>query len=145
MIDGEWESITERFSNYTTVTLCGLAGGGKANCERSKSMSEYIKREDAIKAILNITMSKGHVPVDTVTHCISDLPSADVVEVVRCKDCKYRPYIVDPNKPAEGFNLEQEWGLQRCPYLVADGWYSIMPDDDWFCSRGERKGGDDNE
>ena len=80
-------------------------------------MSDYIKREDAIEAILNLTMSEGRVPVDTVTHVIKDVPSVDlptkviatvefdgdklqdivnntlsrndIVQVVRCKDCRY--------------------------------------------------------
>lgn len=109
-------------------------------------MSEYIKREDAINIM---QCEQNRLPKNAIgaeySHVkvlLYNIPAADVVEVVRCKDCKYRPYIVDPNKPAEGFNLDQEWGLQRCPYLVADGWYSIMPNDDWFCSRGERKDGE---
>lgn len=61
-------------------------------------------------------------------------------ELVRCKDCKYRPIKHDPNG-GEGFNLEpptkESWS---CPCLNEDdGWYSWMPDDDFYCSYGERK------
>ena len=53
-------------------------------------MSDYIKREDAIKAM---AMGLG-IPyedfIDVAERCMDDIPSADVVEVVRCKDCKYR-------------------------------------------------------
>lgn len=45
-------------------------------------MSEYIKRED-VKYALN----GACVLYDPET--INKIPSADVVEVVRCKDCKY--------------------------------------------------------
>jgi hypothetical protein len=61
-------------------------------------------------------------------------------ELVRCKDCKNRPIKHDPNG-GEGFNLEpppkESWS---CPCLNEDdGWYSWMPDDDFYCSYGERK------
>lgn len=44
-------------------------------------MSDYIKREDAIKALTDC-------PVQYVSR-ICNVPSADVVEVVRCKECKH--------------------------------------------------------
>lgn len=44
-------------------------------------MSDYIKREDAIKTLEGWKIS-GEMILATV-------PPADVVEVVRCKDCKY--------------------------------------------------------
>ena len=48
------------------------------------------------------------------------IPTADVVEVVRCKDCKHR----DPeDKKCDNGHFIQ-WQLQR--------------DDDWFCADGER-------
>ena len=43
-------------------------------------MCDYIKREDAIKALTDC-------PVQYVVR-ICNVPSADVVEVVRCRDCK---------------------------------------------------------
>ena len=45
--------------------------------QRSKSMSEYIKREDALNTIREALLN-----IDTC-------PSADVVEVVRCGECEY--------------------------------------------------------
>ena len=44
-------------------------------------MSDYIKREDAIKALEGWKIS-GEMILATV-------PSVDVVEVVRCKDCRH--------------------------------------------------------
>ena len=82
-------------------------------------MSDYIKREDAIKA-----MARGiGIPytdfIDVAERCMDDIPSADVVEVVRCKDCEY-------------------WDdHERC-----DFWSSIMtphyPGKNDYCSYGER-------
>ena len=44
-------------------------------------MSDYIKREDAIKAL--------HDEPVRYVKAICDVPAADVVEVVRCKDCMW--------------------------------------------------------
>ena len=52
-------------------------------------MDKYIKREDAIKAIIE-NPSKIGVFTAKAIRAIEDLPTADVVEVVRCKDCVYR-------------------------------------------------------
>ena len=83
--------------------------------ERSKSMSEYIKREDAT-AVISTTVAEGCLQ-DTLMARMKDVPSVDlptkviakvefdgdklqdivnntlsrndIVQVVRCKDCKY--------------------------------------------------------
>ncbi len=55
-------------------------------------MTDYIKRKDAIEEI-NKTLNmfgRDHTITDyDAIDCILTVPSADVVEVVRCKDCKY--------------------------------------------------------
>lgn len=64
--------------------------------------------------------------------------AVDVVEVVRCKDCRHKPngYIDDdvlryPNFPHEESN--------PCPCKVyGDEWYSWIPNDDFYCGFGER-------
>lgn len=55
-------------------------------------MSRYIKREDALNAVADNNYSKDITlkGYDRIIDAIYDIPSADVVEVVRCKDCKYR-------------------------------------------------------
>lgn len=73
-------------------------------------MSEYIKREDAIQALTDC-------PVQYVVS-LCNVPSADVVEVVRCKDCKY-------------------WNGDECT-----GRDIFVVDDDEFCSYGERRDAD---
>ena len=56
--------------------------------KRSKSMSEYIKREDAIQALKN-AFDTVPMPYTIADGILKDVPSADVVEVVRCKNCVY--------------------------------------------------------
>lgn len=40
-------------------------------------MEDLIRRRDAIKAVLGITMYENRVPIDTVIYNIKSLPSAD--------------------------------------------------------------------
>ena len=61
-------------------------------------MTEYIEREAVIKALKeNITemesdiyfgSNKG-VPEDDIDDIVNEIPVADVVKVVKCKNCKY--------------------------------------------------------
>lgn len=63
----------------------------------------------------------------------------DYVRVVRCRECKHRP-----TKP-EKYNdvLDLVFPDEACPcYCDNDPFYSWYPSDDWFCPRGERKGGE---
>lgn len=55
-------------------------------------MSDYIKREDAKQLFLNHMGNEfpQSIKEQIVEKAFEELPlSADVVEVVRCKDCKY--------------------------------------------------------
>ena len=47
-------------------------------------MSDYISRAAAIRAI---TEQQGVVDKSVAKRVLTQLPSADVVEVIRCKDC----------------------------------------------------------
>ena len=82
-------------------------------------MSDYIKREDAIKELKRAHKKVlGYAEEKTLTlaeEIIDDMPSADVVEVVRCKDCKW-------------------WDGNDCKARDID-----VVDVDDFCSYGERK------
>lgn len=49
-------------------------------------MAEYIEREALIK---HIERSFGEISTPFVVKEIKDFPNADVVEVVRCKDCRH--------------------------------------------------------
>ena len=88
--------------------------------EKGKTMSDYIKREDAMK-----TLADEYDECEFKRYAeglFKDIPSADVVPVVRCKDCK----------------CWTEWanGTGSCNRFTLD-WIGTDADD--FCSIGERK------
>lgn len=60
-------------------------------------------------------------------NALEQIGAADVVEVVRCVDCKYQD---------KGENDCEAWNL--CGYRP---WLHIPTEDDAFCSKGERKDG----
>ena len=105
-------------------------------------MDEYIKRKEAILTVRGYakhSIDKGRKSLDTVDDAIhmcdeiDRLPAADVVPVVRCKDCKW---FADNNGG-------QWYGCQMFQVVRITPEDAPKPDD--FCSYGERKdGGADN-
>ena len=91
-------------------------------------MADYIKRTDAVKIAEKYGLANGSVLgrhtglADCIARDISELPAADVAEVVRCKDCEH---LVNTTINANGFLI--------CD--ISD--MEIAPDD--FCSYGERR------
>lgn len=102
---------------------------------------EYIKREKAIEeidswldSVGSIIVGKGLSSYGELIGCIQDVPAADAVsiveaqdtadvaEVVSCKDCKYLMFSDFYGECSKGY-----FGI-------------VTPDD--FCSRGERKDGE---
>ena len=68
-----------------------------------------------------------------------EVDSAPSIDICFCKDCKHRPVKEDVDGDNYGFNLiEPTEDDDRCPCLVDDGWYSWMPEDDFYCGYGER-------
>ena len=97
-------------------------------------MSDYIKREDINKLLNDLSFvtktviynrPTGHTLEDILEHDFSELPSADVVEVVRCKDCIHNVGIRD--------NTEFYDKDIVCDYWESDGLYSTD-----YCSYGEK-------
>lgn len=85
-------------------------------------MNDYIKRED-VEQIFTKWCHQEQISVmfcDVIMRRLQQLPSADVVEVVRCKDCKYRKKV-----------LNCSYG--ECMYSAC------MVTDNDFCSNGEVK------
>lgn len=94
-------------------------------------MAEYIEREAAIKAMekadcAEIADDAESCKSDYLREVIESVPAADVVPVVRCKDCKYA-YI-------NSFSAAS--GVALCSSSA-----KVMQQDD-FCSYGERRDGD---
>ena len=86
-------------------------------------MADYIKRSDALELAREYytpALREEAVPV----RAIRNIPSADVVEVVRCKDCKNN-YVTTHNHGKQDD--------PRCDFT--DRHLSL----DDFCSRGERR------
>ena len=91
-------------------------------------MTDYINRTDAVKIAEKYGLANGSVLgrhtglADCIARDISELPAADVAEVVRCKDCK---------------NLVNTTINANC-FLICDiSDMEIAPED--FCSHGERR------
>lgn len=94
-------------------------------------MADYIKREDVLEFSrifddkLWETGGYRNCPTEAVpVDAIRNIPSADVVEVVRCKDCKNN-YVTTHNH-----------GKQDDPRCDFTDRHLSLAD---FCSRGERK------
>lgn len=90
-------------------------------------MAEYIEREAAIRKI-NGEFPDAHYP-SWYAALLEEVPAADVVEVVRCKDCKYRGWVQEPchGKTVHYCKLTEN-----------------RVEDNNFCSYGERRESDDN-
>lgn len=96
-------------------------------------MAEYIEREALVERWKRrlkymVADEDGEYPINfkIVVDALEREPAADVVEVVRCRDCKY---ISAPTERGNFLCGRKMLGLVR-------------PDD--FCSFGERMDGDSN-
>lgn len=96
-------------------------------------MAEYIERDALVGQIIYNMAEFVGAPDDVLKHdeqcnyaisCVESAPAADVVPVVRCKDCTH-------------------YDMGVCLKIYSDGsvhpvaWHSRRPED--FCSYGERK------
>lgn len=92
-------------------------------------MKEYIEREAALKN------QRWNGRLDEYVVFVRDIvsiPVADVVEVVRCRECKWYD-----RKTSECHNPR-----------YGNGWANYPPpsvNDDYYCADGERKDGADDE
>ena len=98
-------------------------------------MSEYIKKEDVIKALQN-AFDEIPMPYALAEGILKDVPSVDAVEVVRCKDCKH--WQAKPNEDEED---NENNGFAT--WYDCDKTCHICGNGNDYCSYGERKD-DDN-
>ena len=82
-------------------------------------MSEYIKKESVIKSITDGVKTDADAKA-VAEMLLADVSDADVIDLVRCKDCKYREHL-----PSVCYG--------ECLYMV-----SMVADND-YCSNGEKK------
>jgi hypothetical protein len=94
----------------------------------------YIEKEAAITAIGKPKVTPGGVIFDALKKAcqeeVRSLPAADVVEVVRCRECRFL-------ERGSQFDLSGE-GHETASFCSVVG---FTPDDDWYCADGERKEG----
>lgn len=95
-------------------------------------MKEYISREVAILETRNPCLTD-----EQLRRRVALIPVADVVEVVRCKDCKHR--IVNKHFGEKGYMQVKA----MCKLDTGDPFElgRNAGDDNWFCADGERKDG----
>ena len=94
-------------------------------------MARYIEVEKAIKAIEELPNCYNGYSDTYDKACIigtlEEVPTSDVVEVVRCKDCKYRKEYGERSYWCE-LDTGDPFELGR-----------RAEKDDWFCKDGERR------
>ena len=85
---------------------------------------EYIEREALLKQLEELNNGDNWIVnqynADWIYSFIDAAPTADVVEVVRCKDCK--------------FHTDEEPGMVYCPGILGN-WVN----ENWYCADGERE------
>lgn len=109
---------------------------------------DYVSKAVAINKIMeNIVHQDSHdvnlhnIGLRKAMSAIDSLPAADVVEVVRCRDCKYR--IVNEHYGKKGYlKLKAMCDLDTGdPFELG----RHATDDNWYCADGERKDGGPDE
>ena len=81
---------------------------------------EYISRDEMIeqtKARIVFGAPKFNTGLETAIEVATSIPAADVVEVVRCRDCKYR---------------------MEDAFCTGRGWPNQLVAGDGFCEKGKR-------
>jgi hypothetical protein len=63
-------------------------------------------------------------------------PVTALEEVVYCRDCIHRPFKEYSEMKAPKINGLTDY---TCPFVCVDSYYTIIPDDDFFCKNGEKE------
>ena len=80
---------------------------------------EYISKHDVLVALMDNDLDHIQAPSGKeAVQILSDIPAADVVPVVRCKDCKFR---------------------ENDDFCTGRGFPCQLVPDDGFCDKGGRK------
>lgn len=106
-------------------------------------MSRYIEREAVMKTArdgYHSDFGKSMADLTSLREVLEDTPTADVVEVVRCKDCKHYHQFTSFCEKNSYFYDDN--GLS-CSPADSPSW-TMFADND-FCSYGERMDGGNEE
>lgn len=106
----------------------------------------YIDREKVVEHLQDVLQGCGNPDVniypvtwgtvlgyEAVLKYIQKLPEADVVEVVRCRDCEYRTTIACPMYSEEFIHWDDD-GYIECDVIIRDN-----TTDNGFCDCGQKK------
>ena len=99
-------------------------------------MNDYISREDVKDALLGWDYDPSD---EDVEFAINQIPAADVVEVVRCKDCKHAFKLKGSSYAKESpYRYYRENSIMcGCEALMGDMPEAVL--DDFYCGYGERR------
>ena len=100
-------------------------------------MAEYINRAELIS---NLKEFANEQLTPLIENLIQKQPTADVAEVVRCRDCKY--YEKKTGYCLKNSYFKDSDGMSCSPADSPD--FTFFNEDD-FCSYGARMDGDDND
>lgn len=81
-------------------------------------MKKYVDAEGVMRACYDSFLKTGNKVYREIFALVEAVPAADVVEVVRCKDCKYR---------------------DDDDFCTGRGYPNVLVPDDGFCDKGERR------
>ncbi len=102
-------------------------------------MAEFIERDkfrNILEAKAEMTLGTPKQVFYNTIAMLDLIPAADVVEVVRCKDCQYaKPY--ERNDGQMGYYCQH----QNCTFLYGTNWerlFEPIKEANDFCSYGER-------
>lgn len=104
--------------------------------------NQYINREAAKRELLSwaVCMNRPeYLMRDDALHVIDSIPAADVVEVVRCKDCKY--FLQYSEKYAQEVEHADGDCLIKIMHCQGKQYYACQYDD--YCGYGERRDSND--
>ena len=100
-------------------------------------MAEYIKRSDAMKICQEYSShcftsndANGQDIADRIEDDIVKIPTADVAEVVRCRNCKHAYFKYNMKDTLQEIYACRKRPAGRCHKKVSG---------DFFCARGERR------
>ena len=102
-------------------------------------MSRYIEREAVMKTArdgYHSDFGKSMADLTSLREVLEDTPTADVVEVVRCKDCKYWDKVKNPKHAGKGICISPNKSIGG--YCTRKG--ATLEND--YCSLGAKKDGE---
>ena len=88
-------------------------------------MSRYINREDLLK---NLKQSAPEYLKPLIVSLIEKQPTADVVEVITCKDCKH-------------FDKNKKYRYKKFSFSFCDKFHNNIITENDYCSYGEKMDG----